>query len=183
MNQQTKSIFIKSSLAATGVVILLFLILLKNSISMELQINEISFANNNGNDWIEIYNPSLNTRSLKGLYLTDKKEEFTKYEIKKDIIIPPNGFVVIYGKNYNGADEKDVIKTNFGIKNGETVYLLGQNQILLDSLTVLLENENESKEVTTGRYPDGAEETFLLSTPTEGVSNVKDDVLGINETK
>jgi len=51
-------------------------------------INEISFSNNDKNDWVEIYNPTLNNVSLKGYYLTDTQKEYTRFLIEEDIVVP-----------------------------------------------------------------------------------------------
>ena len=175
-----KPFFIIVLTIITGVLVLTILTFFKHSVSSEFRINEVSFNNNNGNDWIEIYNPGLNTRSLKGMYLTDSKEDFTRYEIRKDIIISPNGFAVIYGKNYSGEDENEVLKVNFNIKNGETVYLIGRNKKVVDSLTVLTEKNGSTAETTIGRFPNGYEDTFLMSTPTKGKTNIKDMMKNLN---
>ena len=175
-----KPLLLPISLIFIGGCVAVIFLFVRNPLSAELVINEISFTNNDGNDWIEIYNPSLQTKSLTGLYLTDKKEDYTQYEIKEDLIIPPNGFVVIYGQNYTG--EETVLKTNFGIKNGETIYLIDQQQRVIDSLTAIAD-EAALTETTVGHFPDGDPETFIMSMPTKGERNRKDFVLRNNPAR
>lgn len=166
----------KKKLIKIGIFGFIFILLIiatifKNKLNPNLKINEVSFQNNNGEDWIEIYNPNLSTKNLKGMYLTDDKAEKNKFKIEKDIAINPKGFLVIGGKN---ADKKRVaIKTNFGFKNGETIYLINSTGgEIIDALPLILENEKSTQ--TVGRFPDGSDEIFTFSNSTRGTNNNKD---------
>lgn len=177
MTISSKSFLFKFFLFLFAMGALLTSVIFKNTLSQSMVLNEISFQNNDGNDWIEIYNPSLQARSLKGFYLTDDKSEVTKFQIEKNLIIQPQGFVVIYGKKYKDTTEKTEknLKISFGIKNGETVYLVDPNGVtIVDEMTVLDVDENSSN--TIGKFPDGVENTFTLSTPTQGEKNKKDAI-------
>lgn len=144
----------------------------QNRLAPGLKINEVSFQNNDGQDWIELYNPSLNAVNLKGFYLTDDKAEKTKFQIEDDIAINANGFLIIGGKNSN--KEEVALKINFGLKNGETLYLISQSGVeIIDALPLVLENENSTK--TVGRFPDGSDEIFSFSLSTKGAFNDKDE--------
>lgn len=142
--------------------------------SDNIRINEISFAKNNKVDWIELYNPTMNNLSLEGIYLSDKAANFSKFRIKKKIIIPSHGFVTIYCQGYTGELKNSVV-TNFRISNGETVFLVGPDgSTIFDSMTAIV-SEDLSTEVSIGRFPDGNEDIFLMSTPTPGERNIKDN--------
>ena len=174
-----------SKLIITKLIIVFFIILsiglyfhTNNPRGNTLRINEVSYSNDLGYDWVEIYNPSLQTKSLKGLLLTDDKKELEKYEIDKDIIIEPNGFVVIYGENYDGNSD-NIIQLNFNIKNGETVYLIEKQSLtIIDSLTVL-NDEDASPTESIGRFPNGSENTFVFTVSSMGASNIKDHIPGL----
>jgi hypothetical protein len=158
----------------SGVFLLLVMsIVFQSTLSPELKINEVSFQNNNKQDWIEIYNPGLNTKNLKGMYLTDDKAEKTKFQIEDDVAIHSKGFLVIGGKN---SDKNEVaLKTDFGLKNGETLYLISTSGVeIVDSFPLLLEDEDSNN--TVGRFPDGEDEIFTFSTSTKGEKNIKDTV-------
>lgn len=168
----------KKTLLKIGIFGFLFLLLLgaiffQNTLSPKLKINEVSFQNNNGEDWIELYNPGLNAKNLKGMYLTDDKSEKTKFQIEEDIAINSKSFLLIGGKN---TDKNTVSLTiSFGLKNGETLYLIDSSGVeIIDSLPLVLEDENSSK--TVGRFPDGSDESFSFSTPTMGTKNDKDEL-------
>lgn len=148
------------------------LIFVKNfSFTNNLVVNEVSFMNNDKNDWIEIYNPTLNNLSLKGYYLSDSKNEYKKFKITSDVVIQSGGFVVFYGENSDGEGED--IKLNFNISNGETVYLTSPNETVVDSLTVIM-NEDVNDIFSMGRFPDGSEDVFKFRTTTPSEENVKD---------
>lgn len=165
----SKSLIIKIFLSIFAIVILGAIIALRYVTPGDVRINEISFEENEGNDWIELYNTSLNTLSLKGLYLTDDGTDMKKYKITQDIVIPGHGYVVLYGKDSDHFD--DHISLNFDIKNGETVYLLSSSEFVLDAMTAITQ-ENFSGSI--GRFPDGYEDVFVMSQATPGEANIKD---------
>ena len=156
--------------------IIVLYIVLHGGFPTTLKINEISFVGNQGIDWIEIYNPTMNNLSLENLYLSDNKKNFQKFRIKDPIIVPRHGFVTIYCK---GADDllEDVIKTNFNIANGETIYLIAQNgSNVIDSMTAISE-QDIIEGASIGRFPDGNEDLFIMSESTPGDHNKKDFII------
>ncbi len=140
-------------------------------ITRNITLNEVSFANNNGQDWIEIYNPKLHAVNLKGMYLTDDSKEPQKYQIEQDIALNPKSFVVIGGQ---GSDDTlTPLQANFGLKNGETLSLFDTDGVtLIDTLPLVAADETRTQSV--GRFPDGESETFTFSTLTPGDRNKKD---------
>lgn len=137
----------------------------RSAVPQVIVINEISYADDSGIDWIELYNPTLHTRTLQGMYLTDDAQDFTQFAIDEEIVIPPLGFVVIYGDKANTVDG---VEANFRVSAGETVYLIDTDgSTLLDSLTILDEEEG----MTYGRFPDASEHTALLAQATPGEQN------------
>lgn len=153
-----------------------------NPFISNLKINEVSFKNDEGFDWVEVYNPSIHTLSLKGMYLTDDKLDLEKFRIEDDIIIGPGGFVIFYGESYDGLDAVNMTM-NFSIKNGETIYLIDKSNLkTVDSLTVLAEDASTTG-TSIGRFPDGSENTFFLTQSTMGTSNQKDPIPGINDKR
>lgn len=145
-------------------------VVLSNAYPANIMINEVSFSGNDGNDWVELYNPSLNSISLKDYYVSDNERDLTKFRFTKDIVVPSHGYVVLYGEDYTdvpfGAPQ-----LSFSVANGETLFLVAQNgTTIIDRLTVIGE---ESASV--GRFPDGSDETFTFSNATPGKPNDKDE--------
>lgn len=155
------------------VIVLILTSLTSNNFSNNLTINEVSFANNNDQDWIEIYNPSLSSKSLLDYYLTDDKENYKKYRFKENLIIPPKSFLIIYGESADVS--KDDIQLNFNIKNGETIYLVSQDQTIIDTLPAIMDESN-SQEISIGRFPDGYSDLFEMTQPNPGQANIKDQL-------
>ncbi len=171
-----KPLVFKSTLILLTLSVLGVLFFSKSS-TPQLRINEISFAKNNGLDWIEIYNPSINSVSLKGFYFSDDRKNFQRFKIKDNIIVPNQGFAVIYGKE---LEEIPVNSTslNFNIGSGETVYLISPEGLgIIDSMTAILP-EKMNPGGTIGRFPDGGEELFAMSEGTPGRRNKKDFLFG-----
>ena len=48
-------------------------------------------------DWIELYNPTSNPITLTGRYLTDKKDNLTKYQFTQpNLVLNPNEYLLIW---------------------------------------------------------------------------------------
>lgn len=137
------------------------------------RINEVAFSAENGVDWIEIFNPTLNNLSLEGLYLTDDPDNYTKFEITNELIVPSRGYALIYGNGYTGETSTTSTVANFRISNGETIYLISSNgQTILDSLTAITSDE-EMTNFSVGRFPDGADDVYVMPTSTPARRNMK----------
>lgn len=174
--ENKKNYIIWSLLSLIVILIIAISSYLNSNIAGHLVINEIAFNQEDEVDWIELYNPTLNNLSLKGLYFSDKSNNFSKYEIKEDVIVPSQGYVVIYGDGYQGNLDNSFV-TNFRIANGETVFLVGKDgATIIDSLTVI-KSEEQTKDATIGRFPDGSDEVFIFSEATPKEKNRKDMIL------
>ena len=115
------------------------------------------------NDWIELYNASSETISLKSWYISDDKEDFKKWKFP-DRQIKAGEYFLIFASDKD-KDSK-YVHTNFKISSkGETIYLSNQNEELIDEIQIpkLLTNisygisiENDDKvfysESTPGSY-------------------------------
>lgn len=85
-----------------------------------------------GDDYIELYNATRQTVSLKGWYLSDDAEETDKQPLP-DVDIEPKGFLVLYA-NGEGNDEKSL---NFKISSdGETIFLSNPDGEIADQIYV-----------------------------------------------
>lgn len=172
-SKPSRIVIIKASVIFFIILFCVLYFYVNNPRTGTLRINEVSYASDSGYDWVEIYNPTMQILSLKGLYLTDDKLDLEKYEIDEEIVIEPNGFLVIYSENYDGELE-NAIKLNFDIKNGETVYLLEKQSLtVIDSLTIV-SDENSSLAGSVGRFPNGSENTFVFTRSSIGGPNLKD---------
>ena len=147
-------------------------------ITDKIIINEIMSSNssaimddfNEYEDWIEIYNPNTSPINLSGKYLSDKRDNLTKWEFPQGMTIQPNEYKIIW------CDEDQVqgnIHTNFRINSsGEYIALVAEDGIsIIDSVTSPSLNENEV-------YARTAPEANwrISSTPTPGETNIITDI-------
>jgi len=97
-------------------------------ISAQVRLSEIVSKNNNSfqvnnqpSDWIEIYNAGENAINLLGYFLSDQKENSTKWAFP-NCLIAPKSFLIILA---NGVDKKSAyLQTNFKLSSdGETFIL------------------------------------------------------------
>ncbi len=160
------------AIGGVGIAALILFITLSHSYPTQLMINEVSFTNNAGADWVEIYNPSLSAISLKGYYLSDDTKKLTQFAFTEDVIVPSHGYVVVYSESTDTSTDNTL---PFHIKNGETIYLVATDgNTIIDRLTVLTDTD-DTTHMSVGRFPDGASELFTFTTSTPGATNDKDE--------
>lgn len=163
MKNHSKSpkIITPAAIGLIGLVLLIsYLFLSQGGANNHLYLNEISFTDNGKQDWIEIYNPTMNNLSLEGLYLSDDANDFSKFHLKTKIIVPSHGYAVIYGDGYENVDESLI--ANFRVSSGETIYLIaGDGSSIIDSFMVI-DSERDMTDLTLGRDGDGGENIGIM---------------------
>ena len=144
----------------------------------QLRINEILASNTAVNadpqgqfdDWIEIYNAGDSSVSLAGMYLSDDPAEPTKWRFPSGsaVVLNSKGYLLVW------ADE-DVSDTglhaSFKLRaSGDEVYLFAADgQTLIDSLVF----DQQTANVSFGRYPDANDTLRFFSKPTPGRANTE----------
>lgn len=113
-------------------------------------------------DWIELYNPTERAIDLKGYYLSDSKNDLSKWAFP-DVRIESGGYLIVFcDKNTNPGN----LHTNFLLNaDKETIYLSDANETVIDSIRL----ENQQCDISYGRMYGNAEEAGFLpySTPRE----------------
>lgn len=144
-----------------------FIILSLISYSQSIVINEIVSKNSSENsDWIEIYNPSLDTISLSGFYMSDDESNLVKWQFP-NVSISPKDFLLIYASN-NALPLVNSLQTNFKIKSeGEVIYLSNESKKIIDYFPAITLLENQSF----GRYPDGSDFFGKLTSSSPSLPN------------
>lgn len=123
-------------------------------------------------DWFEIYNPSPYALILQkgNWFVTDKgPDDPMKYTLPQ-CTIPPRGFLLIWADGMDLVDQ--FIHTNFSLSaSGEHIGIYYSD----DTLSIMIDDyeypPQEVPAVSTGRYPDGADNWIQFNTPTPGMSN------------
>ena len=146
-----------------------------------VRINEVSAANSiyindyyKKNDWIELYNTTDGDIDIKGMNIslvTDKSKNEKRHDfqvpsdnVTLNTIIPAHGYKVIWCDKLDiiGAD----IHTSFKLetKGGEVI-------IATDTYKDTLAYEQHLGTETYGRYPDGANDVYVMNIPTIAKAN------------
>lgn len=103
-----------------------------NCQSSNLLITEFLTINNTGltdedgdrEDWIEIHNAGTEAADLDGYYLTDNAANLTKWRFPQ-ILLPPDGYLIVFASDKNRAVAGAEPHTNFQItSNGEYLGLI-----------------------------------------------------------
>ena len=108
-------------------------------------------------DYIELYNHSNLAVDLSGAFLSDKPDE-NRFQIPDGTVIGPGGFVVFYEDTLGFALSA----------SGEAIYLTAPDDTrIIDAIRFGAQPNG----VSMGRYPDGGEDWYFLSTLTPGAPN------------
>jgi hypothetical protein len=145
----------------------------------DLIINEFCADNDNViqdnagdyDDWVEIYNPTENNINLSGMYLTDKPDNLTKWQVPQGITIGAGEFLLIW---CDEEQEQGSLHTNFALgAGGEFIALTSSDGVtVIDSISF----GPQSTDVSYGRFPDAASAWQFFNQPTPGNSNTITDV-------
>ena len=119
----------------------------------------------NFDGWIELYNPTNQSISLGGLYISDDANNLKQWEMPALMgIIPAKGYKVVWFDNNNLA------KTNVPFKldlDGGTIYISDANGNLLTSQAF----PEAMERISYARTTDGGDDWQLTANPTPGATN------------
>jgi regulation of enolase protein 1 (concanavalin A-like superfamily) len=125
-------------------------------------------ADDDFEDWFELYNAGPTPADLSGFYLTDTATNQFQFQIPPNhqYVIPPKGYLLVWADNetkQNATNRAD-LHTNFKLdKDGDFIGLYAPDGSLVDAVTF----GSQVTDLSQGRYPDGqAEIRFLpMATP------------------
>jgi gliding motility-associated-like protein len=156
---------------------LLFLFSLPYILFSQVVINEYSCSNMNGvtdafgerEDWVELLNTSGTPVNLTGMYLSDKSNNLTKWQIPSGTI-NPGGFYMVF------CSKRDLVSgnqlhPNFSLTQtkGEWIILTeADGTTVMDSLKIVHLTKSDH---SVGRTTDGASTWSLFTAPTPNNSN------------
>lgn len=132
--------------------------------------NSFTIADEDGDyeDWIELHNHGNVSVNLEGWFLSDDYENPQRWEIPA-IIIPANGYVLIWASNKDRSDPGNELHTNFAISQaGEEILLSNPGGELVDELPPT----EIPTDVSIGRKPGQFEDWFFFNEPTPGSENI-----------
>ncbi|MBX3433950.1 MAG: chitobiase/beta-hexosaminidase C-terminal domain-containing protein [Pirellulales bacterium] len=69
-------------------------------------------------DWLEIYNPGVDTVDLGGLHLTDNANNLVKWTFPAGTVLPGGGYRIVFASNKNTVKPNGEVHTNFALSAG-----------------------------------------------------------------
>lgn len=142
----------------------------------QIVINEYSCSNVNGitdaygerEDWVELYNPTAAPIDLTGYYLSDKASNLTKWTIPSGSI-PANGFKMVFCSKRNTVNGTQ-LHPNFNLKQteGDWIILTNPSVMVVDSIKIVHMTKADH---SVGRSTNGAVDWKLFTTPTPNANN------------
>ena len=143
-----------------------------------VRINEVSAANSvyisdyyKKSDWVELVNTTDEDIDLAGMYLSDNASKPTKYQISGgeagvSTILPAHGHRIIWCDKNEPVSQ---LHADFKLAaEGGIVQITAEDQSWTDCLTYPAHDGNH----TVGRYPDGCDSIYIMSTPTIDATNI-----------
>ena len=128
-------------------------------------------ADNNYEDWFELYNPGSNAVSLAGYYLTGTLTNKFKFEIPSGYSIAPHGYLLVWAdsESAQNAVANGDLHVNFKLsKSGEAIGLFTPDGIQIDAVTF----SGQTSDVSMGRFPDGNASIQFLTNFTPRAANM-----------
>ncbi|MBC8197757.1 MAG: CotH kinase family protein [Candidatus Marinimicrobia bacterium] len=150
-----------------------------SSIFSQVIINEYSASNLSEftdnyqleEDWIELYNTSLNDLDLSGYFLSDDETNPTKWIIPEGIIIPGTRYITFW---CSGRDEftEGNLHTNFKLKQTKNspdhVVFSNPNGVIINDIELKRTQLNHSM----GRSPNASDNWKIFPSPTKNGANI-----------
>ncbi len=142
----------------------------------QVVINEYC-ASNKGNyssggkyyDWVELFNTTGASVNIGGWYISDTKNNPTKYQVPAGVTVPANGFRIFLCSNLN-VFSGGQYHTNFKIQQSDTseeILLTSSLLVRMDSVKVFPCDSNDSR----GRTTNGANAWSVFTKATPNASN------------
>jgi hypothetical protein len=138
-----------------------------NEILAHTDLNDANYPGYDSNDGIELYNTTASGIALGGWYLSDDRNDLTKWAVPATNVIPASGW--IWFDEITGFHTP--ITNGFGIdKAGERLFLSHLPGTAEDRVADAVHFEGQENGTAYGRYPD-ADPRWRAMPPTAGSSN------------
>jgi len=133
-------------------------------------------ADNDADDWFEIYNPNTFPVDLGGVFLTDNLANPFQFEVPNNghYTIPPNGFLLVWADNETGQNSTNRadLHASFNLRQaGEAIGIFAADGRQIDAVTFGTQTNNISQ----GHFPDGTGPLYFMAIPTPRARNVVPD--------
>ena len=126
-------------------------------------------ADNDFDDWFELYNAGTPQANLGGFMLADDLGATNGFTIPGGTVLPGGAYLMVWadeetGQNAPGGDLHVDFKLS---RNGESIALFAPDGSLVDAVTFSTQLVDRSE----GRWPDGAPQIHVMAPPTPAGAN------------
>ena len=117
-------------------------------------------------DWVEIYNPGSDDVDLEGYFVSDDRNEPTKFQLTDEATVPAGEFLLLWADN---TPEQGPLHLSFGLSasKGESFVLTSPDGQLVDAVDFGVPDGEQSF----ARFPDGTGDFAWCSEPTPDAPN------------
>jgi len=121
-------------------------------------------------DWFELYNPNEAALNLTGYSLSDRLNGTGRWTIPAGTTIAARGFLFFWADEDTGRNATDaLLHAGFRLsQGGEAIALFAPDGSIVDSVTFNQQTNNVSQ----GRWPDGNANLYFMPAPTPLAGNV-----------
>jgi len=127
-------------------------------------------ADNDFEDWFELYNPGDVAAALAGFYFGTSLTNETKFRIPNGYTVPPRGYLLVWADDetsQNSTNRPD-LHVNFKLsKHGDAIGLFAADGTVIDFVSF----GEQAIDLSQGRFPDGDASILTLSQPTPHAAN------------
>jgi hypothetical protein len=126
-------------------------------------------ADNDADDWFELYNPGAAAVNLQGWGLVDNTPGAAPFIIPPGYSIPAGGRLLVWADNETGQNTgSGQLHVDFKLDaSGESITLFAPDASVVDTVTFGPQAAN----ISSGRTPDGGNVISALTAPTPGAAN------------
>ncbi|HDS83948.1 MAG TPA: hypothetical protein ENN97_01945, partial [Phycisphaerales bacterium] len=86
----------------------------RNRAAVPLRPQDVLDEDGDASDWIELYNTTNRSISLKDWYLTDDQDDLTQWQFP-DVALPAGGYLVVFASGKDRTDPDAPLHTNFSL--------------------------------------------------------------------
>lgn len=120
-------------------------------------------------DWIELYNADDEAVDIGGWFISDRKDNPKKFQIPANApsttTIAPGGYLILWADN---QPEQGALHLDFALNvDGEDIGIYAPDGRAVDEYTF----SPQTTDVSSGRLPDGTGSWTTLSSPSPGATN------------
>ncbi|MGV3771417.1 MAG: lamin tail domain-containing protein [Verrucomicrobiales bacterium] len=144
----------------------------------QVVISEFLASNENGerdedgtrSDWIELFNMSNLSQNLGGWFLTDDRNNLTKWTLP-GITLGPGNYLLVWASDKNRSSAGSPLHTNFKLaKSGSYLALVDSKTNVISSFGAAYPSQRD--DISYGRDVANAETIGFFTTPTPGSRNL-----------